>query len=86
MQKIIKRMQDRIMQHQKENGFETIFDFLNEDLDELQKQLKNCNLQSVMVNKVAVCSLKNLPCDYKIIACKKKKTDCICRKVMQTEP
>lgn len=34
-EEIIKRMQDRIMKHQQENGFETIFDFLNEDLIEL---------------------------------------------------
>lgn len=47
MKKIIKRMQNRIMQHQKENGFETIFDFLNEDLADLEQQLKNCNLQNV---------------------------------------
>jgi hypothetical protein len=32
---IIERMQNRIMEHQKENGFSTIFDFLNEDLQEL---------------------------------------------------
>lgn len=52
MEEITKRMQDRIMQHQKENGFETIFDFLNEDLSELQEQLKNCNLQNVSNSEV----------------------------------
>lgn len=43
MQKIIKRMQARIMEHQKENGFDTIFDFLNEDLGELENEVKKHN-------------------------------------------
>jgi predicted unusual protein kinase regulating ubiquinone biosynthesis (AarF/ABC1/UbiB family) len=45
MEEIIKRMNTRIMNHQKENGFETIFDFLNEDINELQEKL--CNLDFV---------------------------------------
>ncbi len=36
MKAILNRMQERIMNHQKENGFETIFDFLNEDIEELK--------------------------------------------------
>jgi hypothetical protein len=48
MEEIIKRIQDRILNHQNENGFETIFDFLNEDVDELQEKL--CNLDIVRVS------------------------------------
>jgi len=33
---IIKKMQDDIRDHQLENGFNTVFDFLNEDLAELE--------------------------------------------------
>lgn len=33
---IIDKMFQDIMEHQKENGFETVFDFLDEDLDELK--------------------------------------------------
>ena len=34
-------MRERIMTHQETNGFETIYDFLNEDLDELEKLAKD---------------------------------------------
>ena len=44
MKKIIKKMQNRIMKHQQENGFETIFDFLNEDLQELEQQINDLSL------------------------------------------
>lgn len=34
-------MRDRIMHHQKRNGFETIFDLLKEDLDELEWRMND---------------------------------------------
>jgi DnaJ-class molecular chaperone len=48
MQEILKRMQNRIMEHQQENGFETIFDFLNEDIEELQEKVKLFSMHSVI--------------------------------------
>jgi hypothetical protein len=46
MKDILKRMQNRIMNHQTENGFESVFDFLNEDIEELQEKvsLNPCKL------------------------------------------
>ena len=43
MKEVIKKMQKRIMDHQHEHGFETVFDFLNEDLYELEKGNKKVN-------------------------------------------
>lgn len=40
MKEIIKRMQARIMEREKQNGFETTFDFLKEDLLELKNTNK----------------------------------------------
>lgn len=37
--KLIERTEALIMNHQKNNGFETIFDFINEDLAELKEIL-----------------------------------------------
>ena len=36
---LIKNMRDAIMKHQQANGFETVFDFLNEDLGALENTL-----------------------------------------------
>lgn len=36
----IKELETRILEHQKMNGFETIFDFINEDLQALKQLLK----------------------------------------------
>ncbi len=47
MQEILKRMQTRIMKHQQETGFESIFDFLNEDIEELNEQIKNLKTPDV---------------------------------------
>ena len=46
---IIKKMRETIMKHQQANGFETVFDFLNEDLDALEK------LNTPVVNKHYQC-------------------------------
>ena len=56
MKKIIKKMQNRIIKHQVENGFETIFDFLIEDLQELEQQINNLSLGGV----------KNMFCNHPI--------------------
>ena len=36
---LIKKMRETIMKHQQANGFNTVFDFLNEDLEDLEKAL-----------------------------------------------
>ena len=38
MKRIIERMEARILNYQEENGFESIFDFLNEDLIDLREK------------------------------------------------
>lgn len=37
LKELIEQMEVRIMDFQRENGFDTIFDQLNEDLDEMKK-------------------------------------------------
>jgi hypothetical protein len=41
LEKLIKEMEDKIMDFQRENGFDTIFDLLNEDLDAMKKHIKS---------------------------------------------
>lgn len=59
MQEILKRMQDRIMQHQQEKGFESIFDFLNEDIEELQEKVKSFALPCVIFSEAELCGKPN---------------------------
>ena len=40
IEKAIKNAKDRIMNYQRENGFSTIFDLLNEDLEAIRQQIK----------------------------------------------
>ncbi len=47
IKKLIGSMQTRIMRHQQENGFETIYDFLNEDLLELWQQIENLSTSNI---------------------------------------
>ncbi len=44
---LIKRIEKRIFEHQKENGFETIFDFIGEDLSDLKTKFNNVDLADV---------------------------------------
>ena len=57
MKEILERMHNRIMEHQEVNGFETIFDFLNEDIEELQEQVKLFAISDV------VGQIRHLICD-----------------------
>ena len=41
---IVKKMREAIMDHQQANGFETVFDFLNEDLEDLEKALATSDI------------------------------------------
>lgn len=53
MENIIKRMQDRIMEHQKENGFETIFDFLNDDISDIEeKRIQMESKKQFLINEM----------------------------------
>lgn len=56
---VLSRMSDRIMKHQQENGFDTIFDFLNEDIADVKKcvcggetshEISGLHLQNVSVS------------------------------------
>lgn len=40
MEKLIKTAEDRIMNYQAENGFSTIFDQLNEDLEAIRQEYR----------------------------------------------
>lgn len=51
MKEIIERMRNRIMEHKKENGFETVYDFLNEDLDKLEEIVNNWNCGYYHIDK-----------------------------------
>ena len=41
MKEQIEKMRERIMKHQQTHGFETIYELLNEDLDEIEKLAKD---------------------------------------------
>lgn len=45
---LINRIEKRIFDHQKENGFETIFDFIGEDLSDLKDKFNNVALADVV--------------------------------------
>ena len=47
---LINRIEKRIFEHQKETGFETIFDFIGEDLIELKAKFNNVVLADVRLS------------------------------------
>jgi hypothetical protein len=48
LEKIIEKLEIRIMEHQRKNGFNTIFDFIHEDLNDLKEVIeKNKSLENI---------------------------------------
>lgn len=61
MIELIKGTRERIMKHQQTHGFETIYDLINEDLDELERLAKDSDDIHIVSNRFTEPTNKHEP-------------------------